>query len=41
VVTVAVAPLNVIVLMALGAWLEAGHDRVDMDDDSQIEGDKP
>jgi multicomponent K+:H+ antiporter subunit C len=31
----------VIVLMALGAWLEAGHDRVDMDDDGQIEGDKP
>ena len=31
----------VIVLMALGAWLEAGHDKVDMDDDGQIEGDKP
>lgn len=30
----------VIVLMALGAWLEAGHDRVDMDDDA-AEGDKP
>jgi multicomponent K+:H+ antiporter subunit C len=23
----------VIVLMALGSWLEAGHDKVDMDDD--------
>lgn len=30
----------VIVLMALGAWLEAGHDRVNMDDDV-AEGDKP
>jgi multicomponent K+:H+ antiporter subunit C len=30
----------VIVLMALGAWLEAGHDRVDMVDDA-AEGDKP
>lgn len=25
----------VIVLMALGAWLIAGHDRVDMDDDAE------
>ena len=25
----------VIVIMALGAWLEAGHDRVDLDDEAQ------
>jgi multicomponent K+:H+ antiporter subunit C len=28
----------VIVLMSLGAWLEAGHDRVDMDDADQEAG---